>query len=126
MSAGLVAAVQAAHEDLKATQGSILVTGGGMSLESDQSAQMADEWGVTTWAVPKSAQRKLVHIMHTGLAKDGIYVGEVTVTVVVAGTAAAIKLDPEGKAQLTAEAVAEEFWQLQQKRDPAVWFVTKG
>lgn len=97
-----------------------------MSLENDDSARTANEWGATTWAVPKSGQRKLVHIMNKGLVNDGIYVAEVTVTAVVAGTAAAFRLDPEGKAQLTAEAVAEEFWQVHQKRDPDVWYVTKG
>jgi hypothetical protein len=77
--AGLVAAVQAAHSDLKARQGSILVTGGGLALESDEMAEAAANWGIATLGVAKAAQRKLVHIMHKALAADGIFVAEVTV-----------------------------------------------
>eukprot|EP00882_Tetradesmus_deserticola_P016461 GHRQ01017585.1.p2 GENE.GHRQ01017585.1~~GHRQ01017585.1.p2 ORF type:complete len:163 (+),score=46.46 GHRQ01017585.1:332-820(+) len=116
---GLLAAVQAAHADLKATNGCVLVTGAGISLETDRSAQVAVGWDSAALAVAKAAQRKLVHILHKGLADDGIYVAEVTVKNLVAGT----EYDPEGKSVLTPEAVAQQFWLLQQQREPGVWFV---
>jgi hypothetical protein len=116
---GLLTAVQAAHADLKATQGCILVTGAGISLETDRSAAVAVGWDSTALAVAKAAQRKLVHILHKGLADDGIYVAELTVKNLVAGTA----YDPEGKSVLTPDAVAQQFWLLQQQRQPGMWFV---
>jgi hypothetical protein len=78
-AAGLVAAVQAAHADLKAQQGAVLVTGGGLALEVDAMTAAAANWGIATLGIAKAAQRKLVHILHTALAADGIYAGEVTV-----------------------------------------------
>lgn len=87
--AGLVAAVQAAHTDLKARSGAVLVTGGGLALETDAMAAAAANWGMATLGVAKAAQRKLVHIMHTSLAADGVYVAEVTVMGGVSGAAAA-------------------------------------
>jgi hypothetical protein len=74
-----VTAVQAAHEDLKAQQGAVLVTGGGLSLETDEMSTAAASWGMASLGVAKAAQHKLVHIMHKALAADGIYVAEVTV-----------------------------------------------
>jgi hypothetical protein len=50
-----------------------------MSLETERSAQVAVGWDSTALAVAKAAQRKLVHILHKGLAGDGIYGAEVTV-----------------------------------------------
>ena len=114
--------MQAAHDDLKATQGAILVTGGGLSIESDESTQFTLDLGLATLAIAKTAQRKLVHILHKGLAHEGIYVAEVTVVGLVRGTA----FDPDGKSSLTSESIAEEFWGLLSKRDPAVWYVTKA
>ena len=80
-AAGLVAAVQAAHDDLKAQQGAVLVTGAGLALETDETAAAAASvaQGMANLVVAKAAQRKLVHIMHKALAPDGIYVAEVTV-----------------------------------------------
>jgi hypothetical protein len=85
VASGLVAAVQAAHTDLKAQKGVVLVTGGGLALEQDDMAAAAASWGLVTLGVAKAAQRKLVHIMHKALAADGIYVGEVTVMGGVSG-----------------------------------------
>ena len=118
---GLLAAVQAAHDDLKTTQGAILVTGGGSSLESDEITQLIIDLNLTTVALAKTAQRKLVHILHKGLAQDGIYVAEMTIVGVIKGTG----FDADGKGTITAEEIAEEFWGLLSKRDPAVWYVIK-
>jgi hypothetical protein len=120
---GLLAAVQAAHTDLKSTHGAVLVTGGALSLEQDAMTQLAVDMGMMTLAVSKAAQRKLVHILAKTLATEGIYVAEVTVAGMVKGTA----IDPEGKrGTLTPEEVAEEFMQLLGKRDPGVWDVVLG
>jgi hypothetical protein len=77
--------VQAAHADLKAQSGAVLVTGGGLALETDDMAAAAANWGIATLGIAKAAQRKLVHIMHTSLAADGVYVAEVTVMGGVSG-----------------------------------------
>eukprot|EP00878_Enallax_costatus_P010990 GHUV01011478.1.p1 GENE.GHUV01011478.1~~GHUV01011478.1.p1 ORF type:complete len:252 (+),score=66.34 GHUV01011478.1:1310-2065(+) len=119
---GLIVAVQAAHPDLMATRGAVLVTGGAFALETDTSAQMAVDWGAAGFASAKAAQRKMVHVLHKGLAADGIYAAEVTVRGVVRGT----QVDPEGKAGLTPESIAEQFWVLSQQRDADVWFVEIG
>lgn len=120
LCAGLVTAIQAAHEDLKATKGLILVTGAGSALENDDLIPFVIDKDMITMVVPKAAQRKLVHILNKELLKDGIYMAEVTVCTVVKGT----WWDPEGKAPLTSEAIADRFWEVAQKRDPSVWFVT--
>lgn len=119
---GLIAAVQAAQSDLAAKKGAILVTGGALALENDTSTGIAVDWGATTLAVSKAAQRKLVHILHKDLAREDIYVAEVTVAATVRGTG----FDKEGKSPLTAEAVADTFYDLYTKRDPVVWFVVKA
>jgi len=119
---GLLAAVQASLEDLKALKGTVLVTGGSLSLESQGSVDAALYMKATTLACAKAAQRKLVHILHNGLKAEGIYVCEVTVSNVVRGTA----YDPEGKSSLTAEAVANTFWELYSTRNFNVWHVIKA
>lgn len=118
LSAGLVAAVQAAYDDLKTNKGFVLVTGGGLGLENDTMAQLAVEYDAISLAVAKAAQRKFVHVLHKALGSDGIYVGEVTVLGMVSSGA------QDAKAGITADAVANKFWELVDKRDPAVWFVT--
>eukprot|EP00775_Hariotina_reticulata_P003043 gene3043-3324_t len=117
---GLVVAVQAAHADLKATKGAVLVTGGGLESESDDWTQMAVDWGAASTAIVKAAGRKLVHILHKGLAADGIYVGEVMVTSTVKGTT----WDTAGSATLLPEDVADKFVELLDQRAPNVWCVT--
>lgn len=78
-AAGLVSAIQAAHADLKARQGAVLVTGGGRGMEHDAIAAEAANWGIATLGIAKAAQHKCSAIMHKELAADGIYVAEVTV-----------------------------------------------
>lgn len=109
---GLVAATQAALDDLRATQGALLVTGGGLGLYDPQSDQMAASWNAMGLAVAKAAQHKLVGALHQKLKPSGVYVGEVTVTNLVKGT----PFD-RGTATLEASTVAAAFWELYQKRD---------
>ena len=98
----LAVSANALQHELEKSKGAILVTGGGLSLETDEFVDMAVQWGLATAAVAKAAQRKLVHILHRALKPRGVFVGEVTVHAVVRGTPG---FDPEGKAPLTAEQV---------------------
>lgn len=108
---GLVTATQAALPDLREHKGAILVTGGGLSMYDANVDAMAVGWHAMGLAVAKAAQHKLVGVLHTKLAGDGIYVGEVTVLGAVKGTAF-----DQGQATLEASGVANEFWRLYQGR----------
>lgn len=109
----LIFAAKAVQKDLEKNKGAILVTGGGLGIQSEATAQIAVDWGATTLALNKAAQQKLVHILHITLKPVGIFVGEVTVLTAVKGTT----FDPEGKSDLTVEAVADAFADLLDKRD---------
>ncbi|KAI9016755.1 hypothetical protein DFJ74DRAFT_678129 [Hyaloraphidium curvatum] len=119
----LIAAVQLALPSLlTATNPAVLVTGGGLSLENEPIAELAVAWGAGVLAISKAAQRKAVHVLHKDLGKDGIYVGEVTVLAAVKGT----PFDADGKATITKEAVADDFWRLYTERDQKVTFVSRA
>ncbi|KAJ3253752.1 hypothetical protein HK103_000344 [Boothiomyces macroporosus] len=109
----LAIATQAVLPDLEKSKGSILVTGGGLSLENDNVVNLAVAWNATTLAVAKASQRKLVHILHETLKPKGVFVGEVTVMGIVKGTA----FDHDGKSTLTAESIIAKFEELLAKRD---------
>jgi len=112
---GLVAAVQAALPDLKAQQGAVLVTGGGLSFYDDKVDALAVSWGAMGLAITKAAQHKLVGVLGARLAKDNIYVGEVVVLGSVKGTAF-----DAGNATIEAARVAARFWELYEARAPRV------
>jgi len=116
---GLVAAVQAALPDLKAQHGSVLVTGGGLGNLDPQIDSMAVSWGAMGLAIGKAAQRKAVGLLHHRLAAEGVYVGEVVVLAPVKGTAF-----DRGNATLEPSAVADRFFELNERRDQAS--VTQG
>ncbi|KAJ3117709.1 hypothetical protein HDU96_005839 [Phlyctochytrium bullatum] len=108
----LVAAVQAALDDLKANKGAVLVTGGGLSLENEYVVKTTVEWNFSTTVSGKAAQRKTVNLLNEELKSHGVYAGEVTVLGAVKGT----PFD-NGSATITSEAVAEKFNELYTKRD---------
>ncbi|KAJ3274038.1 hypothetical protein HDV01_003531 [Terramyces sp. JEL0728] len=108
----LVIATQAVLPDLEKHKGSILVTGGGLSLENEDSVSSAINWNLATLAVAKASQRKLVHLLHNTLKPKGVYVGEVTVLGIVKGTA----FDSDGKSTLTSEFIVSKFEELLSKR----------
>jgi NAD(P)-dependent dehydrogenase (short-subunit alcohol dehydrogenase family) len=108
----LATAVQACQSDLEAAKGAILVTGGGLSLENEMAVNLTIQFKAEVLAVPKAAQRKLVHCMHEGLKDKGIFVGEVTINGMVKGTA----FDPNGESNITDELVAQRFVDLFNKR----------
>lgn len=106
---GLVVAVQAAHEDLRAQRGTsaVLITGGGFANYDAQVDQIVVTYQAMGLSLVKAAQRKLAGILHARLKPEGIYVGEVVVLGAVAGTA----FDP-GNATLQPATVADAFWKL--------------
>jgi NAD(P)-dependent dehydrogenase (short-subunit alcohol dehydrogenase family) len=111
----LVAAGKACCDDLKSSNGSLLVTGDGLALENEEAVRQAVEWEWESLAVAKAAQRKLVCLMKEKYQKDNIFVGELTVVSKVKGT----EYDPEGKSNLTAEMVADKLFEMNRKRDKA-------
>jgi NADP-dependent 3-hydroxy acid dehydrogenase YdfG len=112
---GLVAGVQAALPDLKATKGAVLVTGGGLAFYDDAVDAMAVQWGSMGLAIGKAAQHKLVGVLHHKLASDGIYVGEVVVRGLVKGTA----FDKGQPDTIDPAIIADKFWDLHQRRTQA-------
>lgn len=107
----LMAVVQAALPDLRSEQGAVLVTNGGFGLPIDA----VDEAGVTYNAmglsVANAAKHKLVRLLATRLARDGVFVGEVMVTGTVKGTAF-----DQGNATLEPATLGEQFWKLYRER----------
>lgn len=110
---GLVAAVQESLPDLKQQKGAILVTGGGFAFYDPTIDQMIVQFQSMGVAIGKAAQHKLVGLLQTRLADDGIYVGEVVVLGLVKGTAF-----DSGNATLEASSIADKFWELYQNRAP--------
>jgi NADP-dependent 3-hydroxy acid dehydrogenase YdfG len=112
---GLVAAVQEALPDLKASKGSVLVTGGSLCTYDSAVDDMAVQWGAMGLAVAKAAQHKTVGLLHAKLKADGVYAGEVTVSGIVKGTAF-----DRGQGTLDPKEIAQKFWELQERRTD-VW-----
>jgi NADP-dependent 3-hydroxy acid dehydrogenase YdfG len=109
---GLVAAVQAAHADLKAQKdAAVLVTGGGLAFYNPQLDAMAAQWNAAGLAIAKAAQHKTVGILDAKLKGDGIYVGEVVVLGMVKGTAF-----DSGNATLEPSGIADKFWEIYQAK----------
>ena len=108
---GLVTAVQAALPDLEASQGAVLVTGGGFAFYDSKIDAMATTYGAMGLALGKAAQHKATGLLAEALAPKGIYVGEVVVLGSVKGTAF-----DSGGATLEAPAIAQRFWELYSAR----------
>ncbi len=109
---GLVAAVQAAHADLKAAKGAVLVTGGGFCMYDPRVDAMATQFQAADLAIGKAAQHKLTGLLSAKLKADDIYVGEVVVMGMVKGTAFDF-----GNASLDPNDIAAKFWDLHSGRD---------
>jgi short-subunit dehydrogenase len=111
---GLVVGVQAALPDLKKERGSVLITGGALSLYEPKADALAVTWRTMGLAIAKAAQHKAAGVLHQKLAGEGVYVGEVVVMETVKGSAY-----DKGQSTLEASAVAEKFWELHQRRAEA-------
>ncbi len=111
---GLLAAVQEALPDLKASgKGAVLVTNGAFGdlnpmLDGFAVAMKAEGVGLAN-----AAKAKLVGLLAARLKAEGVYVGEVTIAGLVKGTG------PESPGVPTIESatIAEAFWRLYQARD---------
>jgi NADP-dependent 3-hydroxy acid dehydrogenase YdfG len=109
---GLVAAVQAALPDLKASkEGAVLVTNGAFGDVDPQTDEMAITFKSMGLALANAAKHKLVGLLAARLKSEGVYVGEV----MVAGTIKGSAWD-NGKANIEGSAIAEKFWSLYQAR----------
>jgi NADP-dependent 3-hydroxy acid dehydrogenase YdfG len=108
----LVAAVQAALPDLKASKESaVLVTNGGLGFFEDQVDAMGVNWNVMGLSVANSAKHKIVRLLSQKLKSDGVYVGEVIVLGMVKGTAF-----DSGNATIEPATVAARFFELYRAR----------
>jgi NAD(P)-dependent dehydrogenase (short-subunit alcohol dehydrogenase family) len=112
---GLVAATQEALTDLKSQKGSVLITGGGFAYFDTTVDEVAVQHGAMGLALAKAAQHKMTGLLHHRLAKDGVYVGEVTVLGLVKGT----EWD-SGQAMLEPDEIADKFWAIHNRRTD-VW-----
>jgi hypothetical protein len=92
---------------LKAQQGAVLVTNGGLAVSDPAVDDAAVQWKAMGLAVTNAAKHKLVGLLSRRLNADGVYVGEVMVKGTVKGTAW-----DDGSATLEASRIAEEFWSL--------------
>lgn len=112
---GLIVAVQAALDDLRAQKGesAVLVTGGGFAGYDAQLDGIITQIGAMGLGLTKAAQRKLAGLLHARLKPEGVYVGEVVVLGAVAGTTF-----DRGDAKLQPSTIADAFWGLYQKRSP--------
>jgi NADP-dependent 3-hydroxy acid dehydrogenase YdfG len=109
---GLVAAVQEALPDLKATkEGAVLVTNGAFGDVDPQVDAYAASGGFMGLALANAAKHKLVGLLAERLKGDGVYVGEVVVAGSVKGTAW-----DSGNATIDPSTVANKFWELYQAR----------
>lgn len=103
----LVAAVQEALPDLKAQQGAVLVTNGGLGYTDPKVDALAVGWNSMGLALANGAKHKLVGLLAEKLKPHGVFVGEVVVLNIVKGTAF-----DRGQGTIEAAAVGEKFWQL--------------
>jgi NAD(P)-dependent dehydrogenase (short-subunit alcohol dehydrogenase family) len=108
--AGLLACVQSAYQDLKASDnGTVLITGGGLSDYDDQMNEIAVRRGWMGLAFCKSTQRKLAGLLQARLEPDGILVG----TVIISGPVA---IGYDGYEATNPDTVADHFWQIHVSR----------
>ncbi|KAJ3107030.1 hypothetical protein HDU97_004999 [Phlyctochytrium planicorne] len=105
----LVIAAKEAFEDLKAAKGSILVTGGGLGIESDSSVSAALQFHAVSLAIAKSAQRKATSLLSESFKPHGIYTGMVAVNGIVKGPGIEYGISPE--------LIADTFVTLNEKRE---------
>jgi NADP-dependent 3-hydroxy acid dehydrogenase YdfG len=116
----LLAAVQAAHEDLKANKGAVLVTNGGFLYSEPRVDAMLVQWKAAGVGIANAAKHKIVGILNQQLAADGVYVAEVVVNGMVKGTA----WDDGKNATLDPKDIAAKFWEILQSRKE--WTVNFG
>ena len=105
---GLLATVQALLPDLKSEKGAILVTNGGAGFIEPSVDAMITQWGIMGLGVANAAKHKLVGLLATKLAADGIYVGEIMISGVIKGT----PFDQGNMPAIEGTTVAAKYWEL--------------
>jgi NAD(P)-dependent dehydrogenase (short-subunit alcohol dehydrogenase family) len=109
---GLLAAVQEALPDLRASKdAAVLVTNGGLGYFDPQVDAVGVQWNAMGLSVANAAKHKLVGLLVQKLEPDNIYVGEVMVLGSVKGTAF-----DNGQATIAAATIADKFWDLYSAR----------
>ena len=109
---GLLAAVQEAHADLKASgAGAVLVTNGAFGELGPMFDSFAVNMKSMGVAIANAAKHKLVGLLAARLKDDGIFFGQVMVAGMVKGTAW-----DTGGGGIDPAAVAGKFWDLYQGR----------
>jgi|CZKU01.1.fsa_nt_gi short-subunit dehydrogenase len=109
---GLLAAVQEALPDLKASkEGAVLVTNGAFGEINPQIDEYAVGAKAMGLALANAAKHKLVGLLAQRLKGDGVYVGEVMVAGIIKGTPW-----DNGNANLDGSTIANKFWELYQAR----------
>lgn len=103
----LLAAIKEALIDLRAQKGAVLVTNGGLGINTPKLNAMSVQYGSMGLALGNAAKHKLVGLLAERLKPEGVYVGEVVVLTLVKGTAF-----DRGQATLEPATIAERFWSL--------------
>lgn len=116
----LIAAVQAAHADLKANKGAVLVTNGGFAYNDPKVDKMLVEYNSMGMGIANAAKHKIVGMLNQQLAADDVYVTEVVVNGIVKGTA----WDQGNMPTLDPKEIGAKFWELFQARKE--WSVNFG
>jgi short-subunit dehydrogenase len=107
----LTVAVQTALADLRAEKGALLVTNGGYGLPIDAVDEAVVKYSAMGLSIANAAKHKLVRLLATRLAADGVYVGEVMITGTVKGSAF-----DQGSATLEPSVIGDTFWKLFHER----------
>ena len=105
---GLIAAVRAAHADLKSEKGAVLITNGAAGFIDPKMDEMNVQWGMMGLGVANAAKQKLVGMLAKKLEPDGIYVGEV----MIAGTIKGTSFDQNNAMSIDSKDVAAKYWEM--------------
>lgn len=110
---GLLAAVQEALPDLKATpDGAVLVTNGAYADLTERVDGFAIAMKAEGTAIANAAKAKLVGLLAARLKGEGVYVGEVTIAGVIRGTGP----ESPGIPMIEGKTIADAFWTLYRDR----------
>ncbi|WP_314149670.1 SDR family NAD(P)-dependent oxidoreductase [uncultured Leifsonia sp.] len=108
--AGLLTAVQATRDDLRAGTGAVLVVNGALGLQDDAIDAYAVSFGGDGVALECTAKTKLVGLLAARLREEGVYVGEVVINGSVKGSphAGPTAIDPAD--------IARRLWTMAEER----------
>lgn len=114
-SNSLLAAITASLDDLKKTQGAVLITNGGFAYNDPAVDAMLVQYNSAAVGIANAIKHKLTGILHQQLKDEGVFVTEVVISGIVKGTAW-----DNGQMPNTLEpaAIGEVYWkQFQERKD---------